>query len=151
MRHDSFFELLLGFALIFASNLIINIFSSGKKAPPLVRLILCTAFTYGISVIRELFQFFSDYYNEDSVLQDYSYCPDEDMLFFKLFGCGSAQTGQYALMDTDLDFLCMMIGCAAGGGLLLLIYTLKAKRQAVKAGNNGEKKDGSGIEKIYAE
>ena len=138
-RYDGVIEVLLGFALIFAGNALVNRFRSGKNAPPLLRLVLCTAFTYGVSVIRELTQFFLDYYNEDSALQDYNYVPDEDMLFFELFGQGSAQAGQYHVMDTDLDFLCMMLGCAVGGGLLLILAERKEKKKAKKAIENETK------------
>ena len=139
LKYDGFFELFLGFALVFLGSVVLDRFRSGKNAPPLLRVVFCTAFTYGVSVIREMIQFFLDYYNEDSALQDYNYVPDEDMLFFKLFGQGSAQAGQYHVMDTDLDFLCMMLGCALGGGLLLILAERKEKKKAKKAMENERK------------
>lgn len=134
--YDGIFELLLGFALIFIGNLFMNFFRSGKNAAPPARVFFCMSFTFGISVLREMIQFFSDYFNEESNLQDYSYVPEENMLFFEIFGQGSAQAGQYHVMDTDLDFLCMFLGCVLGGGLLLFLSVRKAKK---KAALNAEK------------
>lgn len=138
-KYDGFFELFLGFALIFIGNAVISRSRTGKNAPPLLRFILCTAFTYGVSVIREIAQFFLDYYKEDSALQDYNYVPEENMLFFELFGHGSAQAGQFPLLDTDLDFLCMIAGCALGGGLLLLCSLRKEKKKAERTEDNETK------------
>ena len=137
-KHDTAIEIVLGFLIIFAGDLIINLFRKGKKITPFMRVLLCTAFTCGVSVIKELAEFFCDYYFENSEWQNYSYVPEADIFLFRIFGAGAGNVGQYHVMDTDFDFMCMLLGCAAGGGLLLLVSSIKEKNKRKKEEKNAE-------------
>lgn len=131
-EYDTVLEIVIAFCLVFLGNFVLSKTKTGKNTPPLLRFIFCTAFTYFATVVREMVQFFMDYYIPSSWLQDYGFVPDESFFFFKIFGKGAFGVNQYPVYDTMLDFLMMIIGCAIGGGVLLLIYAKKQKNEKVK-------------------
>ena len=52
------------------------------------------------------------------------------MIFFKIFGYGVNGTEQYAVLDTDLDMLCAVIGCAVGSAVLAASIKRKTARKS---------------------
>ncbi len=130
--HDAIFELALGFGFVFLVELILSKCRSAKNASPFVHFVLCTTFTYAFTIMKELVEFFIDFYSPNTSLQNFGYVPADDILLYRLFGQGSAQVEQYPVLDTDFDFIFMIIGCAVAGSVLLTVKTLKEKKNAGK-------------------
>ena len=139
-EYDNLIEFTLGILLIFIADFILNRSKSGKDVIPLVRVLFCTAFTYTVSIVRELIEFFADYYIPGFALREYNGISDGDMKTAEFFG-GLIKDYQYPLADTMFDFIFMAVGCAVGGAVLFVIYSVKSRK-------TGKDKNDTKAEKI---
>ena len=126
---DKFLHLLAGAVVVFIGNELVKIFINEKhNVPVLLKSFAAAGFSYAAVVIWELVEFFSDYYWKDSCNQAYNITPDPDMLFFKIFGLGVQNEGQWAVFDTDIDMLLAFIGNILAS-IVLAVYLHKKEQK----------------------
>ncbi|MBR3975508.1 MAG: hypothetical protein IKJ88_06580 [Clostridia bacterium] len=126
---DKFLHLLAGAVVVFIGNELINVFlKKDDKIPVLVRSFAAAGFSYAAVVIWELVEFFADYYWAGSCNQAYNITPDPDMLFFKIFGLGVQNEGQFAVFDTNVDMLLAFIGNIFAS-IVLAVYLHKKEQK----------------------
>ncbi len=132
MELDKWISLAVGFAAVFAGSAIYNKASkkiNGRRITDFQSFLFGTGFTYLFMTVYVVVTFFFDYYIKGSALQGYHRTPVNNTLFFAIFGKGLAGEAQYPIMDLDLKILCCMIGCALGGGALVLYRALRNRKQ----------------------
>lgn len=115
--------LLIGFFSVFIGSAYYNAESKKSSGAPLTdfqSFLFGTGFTYFLMVIWLQLAFIFDYYIPGSALQGYNLTPERNTLFFAIFGHGMAGEAQYPILNLDLNLLSCVIGCALGGGALLL-------------------------------
>ena len=84
-------------------------------------------FSFVVMIVWELFEFFADHYIPDSFNQNYCYDPAPDMLFFRIFGRGAENPGQVPVLDTNIDLICAVAGCAVCAAILWAVLRRKAR------------------------
>lgn len=127
---DKFLHLLAGAVVVFIGNELVKIFIDEKKhnVPVLLKSFAAAGFSYAAVVIWELVEFFADYYWKDSCNQAYNITPDPDMLFFKIFGLGVQNEGQWTVFDTNIDMLLAFIGNIFAS-IVLAVYLHKKEQK----------------------
>ena len=127
---DKFLHLLAGAVVVFIGNELVKIFIDEKKhnVPVLLKSFAASGFSYAAVVIWELVEFFSDYYWPESCNQAYNMTPDPEMLFFKVFGLGAQNEGQWAVFDTDIDMFLAFIGNIVAS-IVLAVYLHKKEQK----------------------
>ncbi len=94
-----------------------------------------SGFSFALIVIWEVFEFLADFFIPGSVNQGYSYAPNYDMIFFKIFGLGAQNEGQYALFDTMFDMIFALVGIISAAVFFLTLTAMREKREKKKAEN----------------
>lgn len=121
---------LFGFVFIFIGDFIIGRLKTSKHASAFVRFLLATAFTYTAEVIKDIICFFIDFY-KGTATQGYNLTPDDNILFFRIFGHGLGSADQFPLFFLNTGFFDMLIGCAVGGAVLFIVRTIIERKKAV--------------------
>ncbi len=86
-------------------------------------------FSTVVIVVWEVFEFFSDFFMKDSYNQNPLYDPSPDLFFFRIFGRGADNPGQTAVLDTGIDIVCALFGCAVCV-LALAVYLRAAQKRS---------------------
>ena len=116
--------LFAGFALVFIfADLYLAACrrKTGRDLTDFQRFLFGTGAVYYCIVFWELLKFFLDYYIPGSVRQGFQKTAEDFALFYKLFGEGKAGEPQLPLLNTDLNFICGVVGGALGGAVFLLL------------------------------
>ncbi len=101
-----------------------------EKIDKKVALVSGVGFSFAAIVIWEIFEFMADFFIAGSTNQGYSDSPDFDMLFFKIFGQGAGNVGQYPLFDTLFDMIAAVVGIVAAIiGFLVVSKILDKKKK----------------------
>lgn len=132
-NYDKFLHFAAGAVVLLIGNELVDMFKrDGDRISPLLRTYTATGFSFLAIVVWEVFEFFVDYYWPESANQGYGVTPNENSLFFKIFGPGAQNENQWAVFDTNVDMFYAVIGCIpAAIGLTIFLYK-KEKGQALK-------------------
>lgn len=131
-NYDKILHIISGAVTVFIGYEMLGSLKNAERTPHSVFLFGSAGFSFTVMVVWELFEFFADYCIKDSANQNYGWNPPEDMLFFKIFGYGANAPEQYAVLDTDLDMLCAVIGCAFGSAVLAAAVKLRSLSDSKK-------------------
>ncbi len=130
---DKFLHVLSGGLVVFIGFELIKGFTSGKyKIPPSLVTFASAGFSFIGMVLWEIFEFFADYYWENSNNQAYNISPERDMFFIKIFGYGVQNENQWAVFDTNVDMICAVVG-ALISSVVLSVFLIKKEKKAIKA------------------
>lgn len=129
-NYDKIMHVVSGAVAVFIGYEMLCSLKNAERAPFSVLLFGAAGFSFTVMVVWELFEFFADYCIKGSANQNYGWNPPENMIFFKIFGYGVNGTEQYAVLDTDLDMLCAVIGCAVGSAVLAASIKRKTARKS---------------------
>lgn len=132
-NYDKVLHMISGGVVVLLGYEILIGLKNAELAPKSVLMFGSAGFSFTVMVVWELFEFFADYYIKDSRNQNYCWNPPENMIFFRLFGYSVNAPEQYAVLDTDLDLLCALVGCAVGSAVLAAALKIKSKKTGVKA------------------
>jgi hypothetical protein len=124
--------LLAGFALVFIfADLYLAACrrKTGRDLTDFQRFLFGTGAVYYCIVLWELLKFFLDYYIPGSAKQGFQKTAEDFALFYKLFGEGKAGEAQLPLLNTDLNFVCGVVGGALGGAAFLLLRHFRNKKR----------------------
>lgn len=102
---------------------------TGRDLTDFQQFLFGTGAVYFCIVIWELLKFFLDYYIPGSTRQGFQKTAADFTLFYKIFGTGMAGEPQIPLLNTDLNFVCGMVGGALGGAAFLLVMRYKNKKK----------------------
>lgn len=127
---DKVQHFLSGFLVVFLGAELLKTFFKKKKVEPVFGLIGGVGLSFAIIVIWELFEFTADFLIEGSTNQGYTNSPSFDLLFFKIFGMGAGNEGQYPLFDTVFDMMYATVGIAVAAVLYIVVMKIKEKKCA---------------------
>lgn len=122
---DKYLHMLTGGLCVLIGYLIIRSTRRGDLLSPGVCVAGAGGFSCFVGIAWEIFEFFADYYRKGSMNQNWEYRLNKNQLFAVLMGCGAGNTGQQALLDTDLDLLSHLFFCILIS--LLLYASVKAR------------------------
>lgn len=92
-----------------------------------------SGFSFALIVIWEVFEFLADFFIPGSVNQGYTYSPNYDMIFFKIFGLGAQNEGQSALFDTMFDMIFALVGIIAATVFFFVLTAIRRKKEKKNA------------------
>ena len=84
-------------------------------------------------VVWEIFEFYTDFYMQGSINQNWHYEPEPDMIFYRLFGSGAGRPGQIVVLDTDIDVFLAVVGCVLCSVFLYVFLLVRDHRRAKTA------------------
>lgn len=130
--YDKWQHFFTGFGCVFLGAELLKALCPKEKLSRRVSLISSVGFSFSVIVLWEIFEFFADFFIAGSTNQGYTDRPDFNMLFFKIFGQGAGNTGQYPLFDTLFDMMAAVTGIAVAIAVNLIleqIWNNKKRKQ----------------------
>ena len=137
--YDKLLHLVSGGVVVFVGWALIESTRRASEIPRGLKTVASFGFSCVVMVVWEIFEFFSDFYMEGSINQNWHWEPGENMFFYRLFGKGVGQTGMLVVLDTDIDIFLAFVGCIVCS-LLLYGGLVLRDRSRGKALPDGEKK-----------
>ena len=130
--YDKFLHFLTGIVVVLIGYEFSNMFlRNGDRVSPLFKVHSAVGFSFIAIVLWEIFEFIVDFYWPGSSNQGYNVTPNENMVFFKIFGKGAGNTGQYPVFDTNIDMLYAAVGTVISAGVLIFVlYKKQGKKRA---------------------
>lgn len=128
-QYDKFMHLLSGAFGVPLGYLLILATRRGKQLSAGIKTLASAGFSVIVMLLWEVFEFLSDHFIFDSHNQAQLWIPDDDIIFYQIFG-KSANPGTIPLMDTNTDLVIAVISCVAVS-LILYIY-LKVQEKTEK-------------------
>ncbi|MBR5427089.1 MAG: hypothetical protein IK118_01965 [Clostridia bacterium] len=129
-NYDKYLHMLMGGLCVRIGYLLIRSTRRSDRLSPGVCAAASGGFSCVVSVVWEIFEFFADYFRQNSMNQNWEYRLKKQYLFVRIFGFGAGNPGQGAVVDTNLDILCGFGFC---GIFTLLLYGILKARAAVAA------------------
>lgn len=126
--YDKWQHFFAGLVCVFLGMELLKTMFPKEKINPKVSLLGGIGFSFSAIVIWEIFEFLADFFIKDSTNQGYNSSPDFDMLFFKIFGRGAENVGQYPLFDTLFDMMAAVVGICVAVVVFLLAFKIKSRR-----------------------
>ncbi|MGN0463887.1 MAG: hypothetical protein ACI4GA_04230 [Acutalibacteraceae bacterium] len=109
--NDKWQHFIAGILAVFLGCSLMKAIAPDKELDKKQELCGGVGFSFFLMLVWEIFEFFADYFIKGSTNQDYNPGPiNYNELFFKIFGLGAQNTGQYALYDTFFDILAATAG-----------------------------------------
>lgn len=128
-QYDKFMHLLSGAFGVPIGYLLILATRRGKNLSAGVMTLASAGFYSIVMLLWEVFEFLSDHFIYDSHNQAQNWTPNDDIVFYQIFG-KSVNEGIIPLLDTNTDLVIAIIGCAVT--CLALYFYLKAQEQRQK-------------------
>lgn len=124
--YDKFLHFLTGLIVVFIGYELSKMFlRKGDIVSPLFKTYSAVGFSFIAIVLWELFEFIVDFYWPGSSNQGYNVTPNENMIFFKIFGKGAGNVGQYPIFDTNIDMLYAAVGTIISAAILIFVLYKK--------------------------
>ena len=133
--YDKILHVVSGGIVVFIGCILIEGTRHGRELPRLVKMIASAGFSCVVMVIWEIFEFFSDYYMQGSINQNWHYEPSPNILFFRVFGNKITDPKQLSVLDTNLDVFFAVVGCIICTILLGVFLTIRDKKAKRKMTN----------------
>lgn len=127
--YDKILHLVSGGIVVFIGWGLIESTRRSSEIPRGLKTLASMGFSCVVMVVWEIFEFFSDFYLEHSINQNWHWEPEEDMIFYRLFGKGIGQPGQIVVLDTNMDVFYALCGCILCTALLYIFLTVKEKNK----------------------
>lgn len=108
--YDKWLHFFTGMCCVFLGSELLKALFPKEKFSRRASLVSSVGFSFSIIVIWEIFEFLADFFIAGSTNQGYTDSPSFNMLFFKLFGRGAGNVGQYPLYDTLFDMMAAVLG-----------------------------------------
>lgn len=137
--YDKLLHLISGGVVVFVGWALIESTRRAAEIPRGLKTLASFGFSCVVMVVWEIFEFFSDFYMQGSINQNWHWEPGEDMFFYRLFGKGVGQPGMIVVLDTDIDIFLAFVGCVFCSVLLYAGLFLRDKARK-KSLPDGEKK-----------
>lgn len=131
--YDKLQHFLAGFLGCFLGMELLKCMFPKKEIDRRISFLCGTGFSVWLIVIWEAFEFLADFFIPGSNNQGYTYGPNYNMIFFKIFGKGAQNEGQAALFDTMFDMIFALVGIFVAIVFFLVVYQIK-KRKKRKSG-----------------
>ena len=131
-QYDKFMHLLSGSLGVPLGYLLILGTRRGKQLSAGIKTLASMGFSAIVMVLWEVFEFLSDHFIFDSHNQAQNWTPDDDIIFYQIFG-KSVNPGTIPLLDTNTDLLIAVISCIVTGVLLYLFLKVRERGQKDKA------------------
>ena len=128
--YDKWLHFFTGFGCVFLGIELLKALFPKERFSRNVSLFSASGFSFAIIVIWELFEFLSDFFIAGSTNQGYNIGANFNMLFFKIFGQGAGNTGQYPLFDTMFDMMAAVVGIVVAIILSFITDRISKKRKA---------------------
>lgn len=128
--YDKWLHFFTGFGCVFLGMELLKALFPKEKFSRHASLVSSVGFSFSVIVLWEIFEFLADFFIAGSTNQGYTDRPDFNMLFFKIFGQGAGNTGQYPLFDTLFDMMAAVVGIAVAIILSLIAEHISKKRKA---------------------
>ena len=136
--YDKLLHLVSGGVVVFIGCVLIEGTRRGREVPRLSKTLASAGFSCVVMVLWEIFEFFTDFYMEGSMNQNFHYAPAPDMFFFKIFGAGAGKPGQSVVLDTNIDVFLAVVGCVFCTVLLYIFLAERDKREAKRKEEEAE-------------
>lgn len=130
--YDKILHLVSGGVVVFIGWCLIETTRRANEIPRCLKTFASFGFSCVVMVVWEIFEFFSDFYMEGSINQNWHWEPEDNMFFYRLFGKGVGGPGQIVVLDTDVDIFLAFVGCVACTALLYVGLVVNDRRKAVK-------------------
>lgn len=128
--YDKLQHFLAGFLGCFLGMELLKDMFPKKEIDKRIAFLCGTGFSVWLIVIWEAFEFLADFFIPGSNNQGYTYAPNYDMIFFKIFGTGAQNEGQAPLFDTMFDMIFALVGIFVAIIVFLICYSVKKKKNA---------------------
>ena len=128
--YDKWLHFFTGFGCVFLGIELLKALFPKERFSRNASLFSASGFSFAIIVIWEIFEFLSDFFIAGSANQGYGIGANFNMLFFKIFGQGAGNTGQYPLFDTMFDIMAAVVGIAVAIILSFIAEQIGKKRKA---------------------
>lgn len=138
-HYDKWQHFLTGMLCVFLGMELLKTMFPKEKVNKKIALLCGVGFSFAVMVVWELFEFMADFLILDSTNQGYNSSPSFDMLFFKLFGQGAGNVGQYPLFDTIFDMMAASVGLVIAVVVYLVFLKIKEKKATCEKANEKEK------------
>ncbi len=122
-NYDKWLHLFSGYLVVFMGYHIFKAISPKKEVDKKQAMFAGFGFSCIVAIGWEVFEFMADFYIPGSNNQGYNLSPDYTMLFFKIFGHGAGNEGQYPVYDTMFDLLVAIVGAV----LALIAFIIMEK------------------------
>ena len=128
--YDKFLHFLSGGIAVFIGYILICGARNREAVSRGAYVVASSGFSCVVMILWEVFEFVADYSLPDCNNQDYTFNPPEDFFFFRLFGRGAMNPGQYAVLDTDIDIILAVLGVIVCAAILWAALYIKDKKTA---------------------
>ncbi len=128
-NYDKFMHMVSGGLVVFIGYLVLTCIKTGNELSPALKTFGAGGFSCLVMIVWEIFEFICDFIIDKSCNQNFHFVPEDDYFFFKIFGQGAGKTGQYPLLDTDIDIFLASVGCI---GCMAILYTYLKLRDRCK-------------------
>ncbi len=138
-NYDKLQHFFAGFVCVFLGAELLRTMFPKERINPKISILSGVGFSFAAIVIWEIFEFFADFFIKDSTNQGYNMSPDFDMLFFKIFGKGAGNEGQYPLFDTLFDMIAAVVGIIIAVFCFAVFLKIKSKKAEKQKQSEKEK------------
>ena len=132
-NYDKILHLVSGGVAVFIGCLLIEGTRRGREVPRASKVLASAGFSSVVMVVWEIFEFYSDFYMQGSINQNWHYEPEPDLFFYRLFGTGAGRPGEIVVLDTNLDVFLAVVGCLLCTVLLYVFLLVRDKRREKNA------------------
>ena len=137
-EYDKILHFVSGGLVVFIGCVLIQGLRRGKALPRLSKVLASFGFSCVVMLCWEIFEFCTDFFMQNSSNQNWTYNPDADMLFFRLFGQGAPLPEAGTVLDTNVDIVFALVGAVLCAGALYGVLVLSDRRAARKAAADAE-------------